>query len=472
VQAINQNIAGSYAAGMSETTLDPRSDSQQPRPSAEQTRFVLVVVWDRTEPSRTGELAWIEPGRSWTFGRIGGSGARLRFVRHRPGQDSPGEDSPGSPLTSPFLSRDQLLVTVAGPDSLAVDNLGRIELRLNGQPVSRARARTGDVLELAGELVLLVWRRPPAPAVPGLAMGFGEPDPDGLVGESYASWELRRWLGAVAPFPGHVLVHGSSGTGKELVARALHRQSGRAGPLVTCNAAAIPSGVAEAEWFGNRKDYPNPGMPARRGLAGEADGGTLFIDEIGELPAALQAQLLRLLDSGEVQRLGEGRPSRVDVRIVAATNRPLSSLKDDVLARFPHRRLLPSLLERVDDVPLLVQHLLRELAHIREVKLRPRLWTALLRHRWTMGVRELQQVLAAAMVEGSGEWLDLTPGLPLDVPPVESVLPVVQPEEITAEQIREALAASGGVKALAAKKLGLNTRHQLRRLMTRYGMEG
>jgi DNA-binding NtrC family response regulator len=452
---------------MSETTLVPRSDSQQPRPSAEQVRFSLVVAWDRREPGRTGELAWIEPGSTWVLGRIGGAGSRLRFVRHRPGGDSP-----GLPLTSPFLSRDQLQVTVAGPDSLAVDNVGRIGLRLNGQLVRQARARSGDVLELAGELVLLVCRRAPAPAAPEPAMPFGQPDPDGLVGESHALWELRRWLSAVGPFPGHVLVHGSSGTGKELVARALHRQSGRAGPLVTCNAAAIPSGVAEAEWFGNRKDYPNPGMPARRGLAGEADGGTLFIDEIGELPAALQAQLLRLLDSGEVQRLGEGRPSRVDVRIVAATNRPLAALKDDVLARFPHRRLLPSLAERIDDVPLLVQHLLRELSHIRAVGVRPRLWTALLRHRWTMGVRELQQVLAAAMVDGSGEWLDLTPGLPLDVPVVEPALPAVQPSEITAEQIREALAASGGVKAEAARRLGLNTRHQLRRLMSRYGMAG
>lgn len=453
----------------SDTTLLPRAEPETADPSDEG-RLALVVIWDQREPSHAAEIAWIEPGTRFTFGRIGGRAPhRLRFVRHRPGGEVPGQ-----PFSSPYLSRDQLSVTAIGHDTVEVDNIGRSALKINGIPVQRGRARVGDVLEIDRELVLLLWRRSIAPGDLTPAMSFGDPDRDGMVGESQPVWALRRWIEAVAPFPGHVLVHGGSGTGKELVANALHARSGRKGPLVSCNAAAIPTGVAEAEWFGNIRDYPNPGMPQRRGLAGEADGGTLFIDELGEMPEGVQAQLLRLLDSGEVQRLGAPRPVRVDIRVIAATNRPLGSrIKPDLLARFTHRRELPSLSARLDDLPLLVNHLLAPIAQRqgRPLSLRPRLWTALLRHRWSLGVRELHQILAAATVHSTTDALDVSSEMPLDLPPTVAALPVAEPREISPEQIREALLACGGVKSEAARQLGLNTRHQLRRLMTRYGIE-
>src|SRR6185369_7117992 len=123
----------------------------------------------------------------------------------------------------------------------------------------------------------------------------------------------------------------------------------------------------DAELFGNVKNYPNPGTPEREGLIGEADGSTLFLDEIGELPVHMQAHLLRVLDrGGEYQRLGDSRAQRADLRVVAATNRPLDALKHDFLARLTLRLEIPSLDERRDDIPLLARHLLRRAAETSE----------------------------------------------------------------------------------------------------------
>lgn len=453
-------------------TLDPRAGSLAPAGAATRTRWALVVAWFRRDGERIGELAWVDPGRTWVLGRPGGSGAdRLRLVRQRPGGDQP-----GGPLASPFVSREQLRVRVVPPDALEIENCGRIGLRVDGQPTSRARVGDGDVIELDGELVLLVSRRaaelPAAPAGP-----FGAPDEAGLVGEGPATWALRRRIGVVAALPGHVLVLGGSGSGKELVARAIHlRSSRRDGPWVACNAAAVPAAVAEAEWFGNRRDYPQHGMPARRGLAGEADTGTLLVDEIGEVPAAIQAKLLRLLDAGEVQRLGEPRPVRVDTRVVAATWRPVGALRPDLAARFPHRIEVPPLVARAEDVPLVARALLGALdGFVADgvPRIAPRLVTALLRHRFATDVRELRQILWAAAAEATGSWLDLGPEVAarLDLPPRPPPRPAVAPEDIGPDEIRSALAEAGGVKAEAARILGLNTRHQLRRLMQRYDIE-
>src|SRR5690348_15490748 len=128
--------------------------------------------------------------------------------------------------------------------------------------------------------------------------------------------------------PGHVLLTGASGTGKELAARAIHALSKRSGQrLVARNAATLPESLIDAELFGNAKNYPNPGMAERAGLVGQADGSTLFLDEIAELPSSSQAHLLRVLDDGEYHRLGDGLARRSDFRLVAATNRDVSSLK-------------------------------------------------------------------------------------------------------------------------------------------------
>ncbi len=165
------------------------------------------------------------------------------------------------------------------------------------------------------------------------------------------------------PLSGHVLVHGASGTRKELVARAVHAISSRStGPIVCRNAATFPEALIDAELFGNARNYPNAGMPERRGLVGEADGGTLFLDEFAELPPAMQAHLLRVLDAGEYQRLGEPRARTSSFRLVAATNRPLAAMKEDVLARLVHRIEIPGLDARMEDVPLIARHLFARMA--------------------------------------------------------------------------------------------------------------
>ena len=184
------------------------------------------------------------------------------------------------------------------------------------------------------------------------------------MGETPAGWALRDRIAFAAHADGHVLVHGESGTGKELCAAAIHGLSARfERSLVACNAVTFPTGLVDVELFGNAKNYPNPGTAERDGLIGEADGTTLFVDEIGELPATLQAHLLRVLDrKGEYQRLGEARVRCADLRVVAATNRAVTELKHDFAARFTLKVEVPPLSARAADVPLLVRHLLARVA--------------------------------------------------------------------------------------------------------------
>jgi DNA-binding NtrC family response regulator len=161
----------------------------------------------------------------------------------------------------------------------------------------------------------------------------------------------------MARHTGHVLVRGPSGAGKELAVRALTAMACPDGPVVERNAATLPEGLIDAELFGNLKNYPNAGMSERKGLVGEADGGVLFLDELAELPVAAQTHLLRVLDSGQYQRLGESTTRTSKFRLVAATNRPFSALREDLLARFTLRLEIPPLASRPEDIPLILRHL-------------------------------------------------------------------------------------------------------------------
>jgi len=265
---------------------------------------------------------------------------------------------------------------------------------------------------------------------------------------------------------------------KELAARSIHGLSSRGDkPIVARNAATFPAGLVDAELFGNAKNYPHSGSPERPGLVGEADGTTLFLDELGELPEELQARLLRVLDrNGEYQRLGESRARTSDLRVVAATNRPLDSLKHDVLARFGARVELPPLAERREDIPLLVEYVLarfrREASDVTgrffqsdHAQLDPRLIEALLRHEYTHHLRELERLLWLAVSTSRESFIALTPD-------VEAELRThvrTDKTEPTADAIRDAL-AKGGVTD-AARKLGLTSRYALYRLMKKHGIE-
>ena len=447
----------------------------------------LVIAWSREEPDRVGEVALL--GGIQLFGR-GGPRAddvlpRTRFVRQRPGTAAP-----TAPIESLRVSRAQLRLTPAG-DALLVESIGRCPLRVNGEHVARAEVRPGDTLQLEHELVLLVARRPeqipPLRSSPlGDDLAFGAADPFGLVGETPAAWALRDALAFAARADGHVLVRGESGTGKELCAAAIHGLSARAGrPMVARNAATFPAGLVDAELFGNARNYPNPGTAERDGLIGEADGTTLFLDEIGELPAALQAHLLRVLDrKGEYQRLGETRARRADLRVVAATNRAASELKHDFAARFTLEIEVPPLAARAADVPLLVRHLLvraatgnddvrRRFCTVRGDAVVPRvepgLIDRLVRHGFRTNTRELEQILWQALAESYGDAVELTPGV---VQRLDQALPARATGEISRAQIESALSEAQGNVTRAARTLGLKNRFALYRLMKKVGVDG
>jgi DNA-binding NtrC family response regulator len=242
----------------------------------------------------------------------------------------------------------------------------------------------------------------------------------GMVGGCAAMREVFERVRKVAPSPATVLVLGESGTGKELVARAIHAQSPRAdGPLVAVNCAAIPEGLLESELFGHEKGAFTGAQAAHAGLVEAAHGGTLFLDEIGELPAPAQARLLRMLQDGEVRRVGSTRPRKVDVRIVAATHRDLprrvqeGAFRQDLYFRLRVVEIrLPPLRERGEDLPALARHLLdkvcRKLGRT-AATFSPEALVALSSHPWPGNVRELENAIERAVILADG--LVVTPDL-------------------------------------------------------------
>ncbi|NBO20586.1 MAG: sigma-54-dependent Fis family transcriptional regulator [Rhodobacteraceae bacterium] len=235
-----------------------------------------------------------------------------------------------------------------------------------------------------------------------------------LVGQTQPMVQLKRMIAALAPTDTAVLVRGPTGAGKELVAQALHRASGRTGPMVAVNCAAIPADLLESELFGHEKGAFTGADRARPGRIEQAQGGTLFLDEIGDMPLALQAKLLRVLETRRVQRLGGTTELTVDFRPVAATHRDLQEsvalgqFRADLyfrIAVFPV--LVPALKERTADIPLIMarmisDHLaafpLADAPHFDATALR-----ALAQHDWSGNVRELKNVIQRAFVMFPGQ---------------------------------------------------------------------
>ncbi len=232
-----------------------------------------------------------------------------------------------------------------------------------------------------------------------------------LLGTDPRMLEVGRRIRLVAPRSTAVLVQGPTGTGKELVARALHRLSPRASrPFVALNCAAIPEALLEAELFGHTRGAFTGAVQGRTGRLEAAHGGTLFLDEIGELPLALQAKLLRFIECGELQRVGENEPVRVDVRIVAATHRKLGQMasagtfRADLYYRLSVFLIqTPALAGRSDDIALLAQHALARLARQEACKtLTAEAMLQLVEHSWPGNVRELEHTLERAWILSEG----------------------------------------------------------------------
>ena len=243
-----------------------------------------------------------------------------------------------------------------------------------------------------------------------------------LAARSRQMLELFRTVRKIAEFKTTVLIDGESGTGKELIARGIHRLSPRSdGPFIAVNCGAIPDTLLESELFGHRKGAFTDANRDRKGLFEEASGGTLFLDEIGELPVALQVKLLRVLQEGEVRRLGDSQDIKVDVRVVAATARDLSAevgrgaFREDLFYRLNVFALhLPALRERREDIPLLVEHFVARMNARMGLQVRgasPEAMRAFIEYDWPGNVRELENSIERAIVlcEGSQIEVDSLP---------------------------------------------------------------
>ncbi len=284
-----------------------------------------------------------------------------------------------------------------------------------------------------------------------------------------------------------VLITGESGTGKELVARAIHYNGPRAGrPFVVVNCAAVPASLIESELFGHVKGAFTGAHRDRTGKFEAADGGTIFLDEIGDLETGLQAKLLRVLQEGELERVGEGTPRPVDVRVIAATNRDIEAMvregtfREDLYYRisvFPID--VPPLRERTGDIPLLVGHFTDRFGASagRPVSVHPDALRSLSGYEWPGNVRELQNVIErAVLLAGDGEILPghLLESIARSEPAAGSrfTLPEdgVRLEELERDLIRQALERAGGNKSKAARLLGISRPTLLYRL-EKHGLE-
>ena len=332
-----------------------------------------------------------------------------------------------------------------------------------------------------------------------------------LVGASAGLERVRRLVARVAASDANVLVRGETGTGKELVARALHEGSSRAaGPLVAVNCGALPEHLVESELFGHRKGAFTGADEHRAGLFEVADGGTLFLDEVGELPKPLQSRLLRALESGEIRRVGDNQSITVDVRVVCATHRSLEDMvasgefREDLLFRINTFEIaVPPLRERLDDLPELVRHFIR--------KSRPQtppdavlvtddVLQAMAQHRWPGNIRELANVVEHALVlcdelpllvdhlpARMGAARDMQPAgqagqpaLARPASPAAAGQPSARPlslRELEMRAIQEGLERNQGNKARTADELGIslktlyNKLHQLNDTAPRDGSQ-
>jgi DNA-binding NtrC family response regulator len=303
-----------------------------------------------------------------------------------------------------------------------------------------------------------------------------------LVGASSALQRVVHLIEKVAPTDSTVLIRGASGTGKELVARAIHLNSPRRErPLVTINCAALQETLLESELFGHEKGAFTGALQAKTGLFEVAEGGTLFVDEVAEMAPGLQAKLLRVLEDGHYRRVGGTQEAHADVRVIAATNKPLEEeikagrFREDLYYRLAVLTIeLPLLRDRPQDIPELVEHFLatRPVGPAR-ARIEPEALTALAQYSWPGNVRELANVLERAQILAENHVITID-----DLPDsIVDAVPVVAPRgdpghlrEVERRHVMDVLQEQKGNKVQAARVLGIS-RRALYRMIAKYGLE-
>ena len=355
-------------------------------------------------------------------------------------------------------------------------------LRVQGTPQQRAVLNPGDSIECGQTFLVFdehAAEEPPPALPPGAAeLGCQSFHPDLLGG-----WSA---LARVAPTRVPVMLQGETGTGKELAARALHVWSGRSGPFVAVNCGALPEQLAESELFGVRRGAFTGAVEDRPGLVRASSGGTLLLDEVGELPATLQVKLLRVLQENEVQPVGAAQPVRVDLRVVTATHRDLAALveegifRSDLFARLTGLEVeIPPLRDRRADLGLLIPALLRRAGAPAGVRFSREAARALFRWSWPHNVRELEKALALAVALAGDGRIELA-----HLPEVVRTAPEPRPDPMAGRTVRplsevdvsrrteliELLRAHHGNVSAVARQMGV-ARMQIQRWCRRFHLD-
>jgi len=310
------------------------------------------------------------------------------------------------------------------------------------------------------------------------AVGDAAAEFEGLIGTGAKMAELFARIRRIAPHYRSALIHGATGTGKDLVARALHARSGVRGQYVVLNCSAVVETLFESELFGHVKGAFTGADRDKPGLFEAANEGTLFLDEIGDMPMGTQAKLLRALQNQEILRVGSLQPRKVNVRVIAATHRNLRqavserAFREDLYYRLAMVELeVPSLAERPEDLPLLTRHFIQKFAQQYGRKIRgvtPRARLVLERHTWPGNVRELLHAVEAAMVMCEGAEV-LPEHLPASLRQAAAAAPATNGKPRTLDELERAhilavLDSSGGHRGNAAKALGISERNLYRKL--------
>ncbi len=394
----------------------------------------------------------------------------------------PGESGLDALLKISEQAPDTAVIIVSGEGSL--ENALKAGQRGAFDFVEKPIRDPEGLLATIGEAVRVTrLRRADGRGARGAAPSVEAGDDLGIVGTSPAIEKLREHVRRIAPSSGRVLITGENGSGKELVAHAVHALSKRADrPFVKLNCAAIPKDLLESELFGYERGAFTGATQSKKGRLELADGGTLFLDEVGDLAPDAQAKLLRAIETGELERVGGTRTAKVDVRLLAATNKDLAEavrsgeFREDLYFRLNVLPVaVPPLRERRADVPVLAEHFLRQFAEAegrKDLALSDEAAELLSGYHWPGNVRELRNLMERAVVLVTADVVDAGDLLPwLESPPEESEDAGLRGRVARSEidGIRRALDAAEWNVTQAAAGLGID-RTNLHRKMRKYGI--